>query len=98
MPPHSTAFHEAHGFELHFDDAAVAALATRARSEGVSVEALCDRLFKDYAFGLNLVRRSTGTSSFSIPAPAIEHPDAFLSELVVLACRPHTESPSNTAP
>ena len=94
----STAFHEAHGFELHFDDAAVAALATRARSEGVSVEALCDRLFKDYAFGLNLVRRSTGTSSFSIPAPAIEHPDAFLSELVVLACRPHTESPSNTAP
>ncbi|MBE7493333.1 MAG: AAA family ATPase [Verrucomicrobiaceae bacterium] len=85
-------FQDAHEFTLEFDDASIAALASRARREGLAVDALCDKLFKDYAFGLKLVSRSTGAMSFRIPAEAIAHPDAFLSELVVQACRPSSET------
>ena len=84
-------FARLHGFRLDFEPAAIAAIASRAQREGRSIAALCAMLFKDYPFGLKLVSRGTGAADFRIPAEAIDHPDPWLSELVVQACRP--ESP-----
>ncbi|MBL9179993.1 MAG: AAA family ATPase [Verrucomicrobiaceae bacterium] len=89
-------FQREHGFTLVFDDAAVAAVAARAQREGMNVEALCARLFKDYPFGLKLVTRSTGGTRFDLSAEAVANPDKFVSELVVSACRrQHPESASS---
>lgn len=85
-------FQREYGFTLEFDAAAIGALALRAQREGMSVEALCTKLFKDYPFGLKLVTRSTGETRFPIPADAISNPDKYVSELVVSACRQPTDS------
>lgn len=87
-------FQREHGFTLDFDDAAVAAVAARAVREGMSVEAMCGKLFKDYPFGLKLVSRNSGETRFSITAVAVENPDKFVSELVVAACRHHATDSS----
>ena len=86
-------FQREHGFILDFDSEAVAALAVRAQREGLHVEALCAKLFKDYPFGLKLVTRSTGQTQFGITSDAIANPDKYVSELVVNACRHQPQPP-----
>lgn len=76
------------GFSLQFEPGAIAELAARARREGYGIPAMCAKLFKDYPFGLKLVCRSTAVTDFTLPPQAVEHPDTWLSELVVHACRP----------
>jgi hypothetical protein len=58
-------FQREHGFTLDFDSTAIAAMAARAQREGMHVEAMCAKLFKDYPFGLKLVTRSTGETRFT---------------------------------
>lgn len=82
-----------HGLELVLDMGAVKELIQRAEREGISVDALCLRLFKDYPFGLQLVSRSTGQKAFHINRDAVEQPDRFLSELVVDSYRQSETSP-----
>lgn len=84
-------FRREHGLELVFDDEALLCLVQRAGREGVGIEALCMRLFKDFPFGLQLVARSTSRRSFAIHREAIERPDKYLSDLVV-HCYRGTES------
>lgn len=80
-------FEREHGFILDFDASAIAAIAARAQREGMNVEAMCAKLFKDYPFGLKLVTRSTGETRFALDAEAVADPDKFVSGLVVRACR-----------
>jgi hypothetical protein len=77
------AFGRQHGIEIVFDDAAVRRLVERAHSERMNMNDLCAHLFKDYQFGLNLVKKNTGRSRFVLGAEAVEGPDSCLSELVV---------------
>ncbi len=76
-------FERHHGVTLRFDEAAVHALIEKAHAESVGVRELCERLFKDYQFGLNLVQKNTGQREFTITGAAVENPDGFLSEFVV---------------
>ena len=89
-------FYNQHGFDLRFQPESIVAIAARAQREGLGIAALCSKLFKDYPFGLKLVSRSTSTTQFPIPPEAVEHPDPWLSELVVQACRPASEVPVST--
>ena len=76
-------FARRHGVMLRFDDEAVHALIEKAHAEIIGVRELCDRLFKDYQFGLSLVQKNIGQREFPITRAAVENPDGFLSELVV---------------
>ena len=58
------------------------AITERASREGSSVEALCQKLFKDYPFGLQLVIRNSRRTIFTLNEAAVAQPDLFLSELV----------------
>ncbi len=49
---------------------------------------LCAHLFKDYQFGLNLIKKNTGRIKFVLNAEAIDAADKFLSELVVQSYYP----------
>lgn len=88
-------FQREHGFTLDFDDEAIAAVAARAQREGMHVEAMCMKLFKDYPFGLKLVTRSTGETRFAITSDAVASPDRYVSELVVNACRSRPSPPAS---
>lgn len=83
-----------HGLELVFDAGAVRALVNRAEREGCGIQELCGRLFKDYPFGLQLVSRSSGQKAFHIDQESVDHPDRFLSELVVASYR-QPETPAS---
>ncbi|MBB5032307.1 AAA family ATPase [Prosthecobacter vanneervenii] len=86
-------FQREHGLTLDFESDAISALAARAQREGMHVEALCTRLFKDYPFGLKLVTRNTGETRFTITPDAVASPDRYVSDLVVNACRPQSQRP-----
>jgi ATP-dependent Clp protease ATP-binding subunit ClpX len=86
-------FQREHGLLLDFDSDALAAVAARAQREGMHVEAMCAKLFKDYPFGLKFVTRNTGETRFVISTEAVANPDKYVSELVVKACRSQPEPP-----
>src|SRR5436190_15846218 len=81
-------FNSEHGLEIVLDEAAVRRLVERAQSERMTMSDLCAHLFKDYQFGLNLIKKNTGQTTFVINAGAVDAPDKFLSELVVQSYYP----------
>ena len=76
-------FEQEFGVKLTFEGDTVTGLASLAEERGQSVLQLCEELFRDYQFGLKLIKKNTGQDSFPIPASALKNPDKFLSGLVV---------------
>ena len=76
-------FGREHGFEIVFDESALARLVERAQAERMKMADLCAHLFKDYHFGLSLIQKNTGRKHFVLNAAAVDAPDKFLSELVL---------------
>jgi len=76
-------FKNEHGLEIVFDETAVQRLVERAQAERMTMNDLCAHLFRDYQFGLSLIKKNTGRTTFVINAEAVDAPDKFLSELVV---------------
>ena len=62
-------FAQVHGVSIRFEEGAAHLLAHRAQEEQVPVRDLCDRLFKDYQFGLKLIQNNTGQASSCCPPP-----------------------------
>ena len=56
---------------------------------------LCSALFKDYEFGLRLVRGAHG-EALVLTRDAVENPDKFLSDLVVRSSRQGSEDETTT--
>jgi ATP-dependent Clp protease ATP-binding subunit ClpX len=81
-------FQREYGIDVVFDEAATARLIERAQSERMSMADLCPHLFKDFQFGLNLIRKNTGQNRFVLDRAAVEAPDKFLSDLVVQSYYP----------
>ncbi len=81
-------FKAEHGIEIVFDEAAVRRLLQRAQRERMKMEELCAHLFKDFQFGLSLIRKNTGQRKFVLDAAAVDAPDKFLSDLVVQSYYP----------
>ena len=75
-------FKNDYGLEIIFDDSAVQRLVERAEVERIPMSDLCAHLFKDYQFGLSLIQKNTGRTTFYLTAEAVNNPDKFLSELV----------------
>ncbi len=80
-------FGQAHGLVFRFEPAAVEALLLKAREKNIPARGLCESLFKDYQFGLGLIRRNSGQSEFAIPVEAVDAPDRVLSQWVVASYR-----------
>jgi ATP-dependent Clp protease ATP-binding subunit ClpX len=79
-------FTRQYGVKMRFSDEAVAKLIAKAAREKVSITHLCEKLFKDYEFGLKLVQRSEG-AEFVVTGEAIDDPDKFLSDWLVKTYR-----------
>jgi hypothetical protein len=81
-------FNKEHGLEIVFDESAVRRLVERAQVERMTMSDLCAHLFKDYQFGMSLIKKNTGRTHFVLNAAAIDAPDKFLSDLVVQSYYP----------
>ena len=81
-------FKSEHGLQLVFDESAMRRLVERAQAERMTMNDLCAHLFKDYQFGLNLIKKNTGRREFVLNAEAVDAPDKFLSGLVVQSYYP----------
>tara|TARA_B100000809_G_scaffold258483_1_gene301761 strand:+ start:33 stop:1655 length:1623 start_codon:yes stop_codon:yes gene_type:complete len=77
------AFKEKHGVDLVFTDEALAKLAGEAAEQGRSLLQLCGQRFRDVQFGLKLIQKNTGRTSFEFGVESVEDPDKYLSDLVV---------------
>lgn len=83
-------FTQRHGLALKTEPATVARIVDRALHERRNVRDICAETFKDFEYGLNLVKKNTGKTEFTIPPSAVDNPDKFLSELVVQSYRKET--------
>src|SRR3954468_11534261 len=81
-------FSKDHELEIVFDESAVHRLVERAQAERMTMGDLCAHLFKDFQFGLSLIKKNTGKTQFVLNAAAIDAPDKFLSDLVVQSYYP----------
>jgi len=80
-------FQQTNGLFLRFSPEALEALIALAVSRNVPMRELCASLFKDYEFGLRLIRPAPGGEPLVLTLRAVEEPDKFLSELVVRSYR-----------
>jgi ATP-dependent Clp protease ATP-binding subunit ClpX len=80
-------FSEQHGVELVFTDGAVTKLADQAVEQGRSLLQLCRQRFRDVQFGLKLIQKNTGRTSFEMGEDAVDDPDKYLSDQVVQSYR-----------
>ncbi|HQZ27551.1 MAG TPA: AAA family ATPase [Verrucomicrobiales bacterium] len=86
-------FEEDHGVRLTFDSEAALRVAAISSERGQSALQLCEERFRDFQFGLQLIRKNTGQKTFRVTADAVEDPDRYLSNLVVASYRDE-ESPT----
>jgi len=80
-------FSAEHGVCITFEEEAVEHILVRAMAENLGVREFCERAFKDYQFGLTLIKRNSGRMDFSLPVRAVDDPDGVLSEWVVASYR-----------
>src|SRR5207249_1830754 len=57
-------FSNEHGLAVVFDETAVRRLVERAQTERMTMSDLCAHLFKDYQFGLSLIKKNTGRTQY----------------------------------
>ncbi len=81
------AFSETHGLGFEFEPATLDRIVSLCVERDESATSLCTAVFKDYQFGLGLIRKNSGRTAFLIPPEAIEAPDRILSQWVVASYR-----------
>ena len=79
----ASVFSQKHGVQFDIQEAAIAKIVERAREAGANVTEFCNKLFKDYPYGLKLLRDRDANLKFTVPVSALDDPDKFLSERVV---------------
>ena len=80
-------FEDEHGVNLEFQSGALSRLVEEAASQGRSLLQLCRQRFRDMQFGLKLIQKNTGRTTFELGSEAVEDPDKYLSDLVVQSYR-----------
>jgi endopeptidase Clp ATP-binding regulatory subunit ClpX len=76
-------FSEQHKVQVEASESALIRLAQQAIRERITMCELCEKLFKDYQFGLHLIQKGKLESTkLVLPEEAIDNPEEYLSKLV----------------
>jgi len=75
-------FSRQHGLRLNFDKESVAALVEMCIQKDKTVAALCADRLRDLEYGLKLISRNTGRTTFSITRKFVENPSEELSKRI----------------
>jgi ATP-dependent Clp protease ATP-binding subunit ClpX len=81
-------FGEKHLLRLDLTPDALEALVDGAMQSGRNMREHCALIFKDFEFGLKLISKNSGQTSFTIDRSVIEAPDQAMSRWVVASYRP----------
>jgi endopeptidase Clp ATP-binding regulatory subunit ClpX len=76
-------FRSSTSFSIRFTDGASDLLIDIATDKDKTIRAICEERFKDLEYGLKIVSRNTGTTSFEINRKMADNPDKELSSMVV---------------
>jgi ATP-dependent Clp protease ATP-binding subunit ClpX len=76
-------FSQKYGVDFSIEESAIPKIVARARDAGQPVSEYCAVLFKDYPYGLKLLKDRDANLALVFPESAVEDPDKFLSEKVV---------------
>ena len=76
-------FSQKYGVNFEIEEPAITKIVQQAREAGKNTTEYCAELFKDYPYGLKLLRDRDSNLRFVVPVEALEDPDKFLSERVV---------------
>ncbi len=79
----SARFKEDHGFELEFDESAVAALIDLSLKKDKTIRALCEESFHDFHYGLKLLTRDGESRRFILTRDVVLNPQESLSRWVI---------------
>jgi endopeptidase Clp ATP-binding regulatory subunit ClpX len=80
-------FQAEHGFELVFDDEALAVLIEQSLATDKTIRALCEEKFRDFHHGLKLLVRDGRSSTFEVTREVALNPAKAISDWVVAAFR-----------
>ena len=83
----ATRFQKEFGFELVFEDAAIARLIELSLAADKTIRALCEDKFRDFQHGLKLIVRDGEPRRFTITREVVDAPDKVLSRWVVESFR-----------
>ena len=86
-------FQDAHGLKIRFTDEAKESLIELSEKEGVSVREVCQERFKDFQFGLKLLKQNTEQQVFVLDRSAVQDPEKSLSEWVIASYRSDSSAP-----
>ena len=76
-------FQQDYGFELAFDESAIARLIELSLATDKTIRALCEEKFRDFHHGLKLLAREGEPPRFAITREVIDAPDRVLSRWIV---------------
>ena len=72
-------FEEKHALRLELMPEAIEALVEGALRDGRNMRDHCAQIFKDFEFGLKLISKNSGQTSFTIDRGVVEAPDQAMS-------------------
>ncbi|MDA9951506.1 hypothetical protein N9D31_02910, partial [Oligoflexaceae bacterium] len=75
-------FADKHGLQLHFTDAAVAAIARNHNYSSEGILSTCQRILEGYEHGFKLIHQNTGKTEFTIDEQAIKDPKSTLEKWI----------------
>ena len=75
-------FADKHGLQLHFTDAAVAAIARSHNYSSEGILSACQRILEGYEHGFKLIHQNTGKTEFTIDEKAIKDPKSTLEKWI----------------
>ncbi|MBV9488914.1 MAG: AAA family ATPase [Verrucomicrobia bacterium] len=76
-------FSQKHGVKFVIAEDAVLGIVTRAAGVNRDAVEYCENLFRDYPYGLKLLRDHSADNAFVVPLSALDDPDRYLSDRVV---------------
>ncbi|MEX0332535.1 MAG: AAA family ATPase [Puniceicoccaceae bacterium] len=86
-------FQSTAGMTISFSEEACDLLIDVAVDRDKTIRAICEDRFKDLEYGLKIVSRNTGSTTFEINRAMAENPDAELSKMVVESFNHAQENP-----
>jgi endopeptidase Clp ATP-binding regulatory subunit ClpX len=75
-------FNTSSGLALQFTGEALAALVEKSLASGKTVRAVCEETFRDFEFGMNLIRKNTSRHEFIIDTETVNQPVETISRWV----------------
>jgi ATP-dependent protease Clp ATPase subunit len=84
----ATRFEEKHALRLELTPDGIEALVDGALQSGINMRDHCALVFKDFEFGLKLINKNSGQTSFTIDRTVVEAPDQTMSRWVLNSYQP----------